>query len=644
MNARPWILVVLVWLYALAVPAAAFTNPAFTPLDLVKQSDVILLLEFTGVDANGVATAKVVEVLKGKHAGKQITIDLLAGAFEAQGKQVMKLIAAGQKQALMFTGKVDEEGVEREPEEIAYLHMASPASANWQWLKLSRYEPNSWDMEKQEQYMLGLWQGGTDMLLRCVRYVLADPNADVPAYCNMQWADGGQLRLGKLEGKVRAAQPVNLAGKGGSALFIAAEGGDRLFHMDAGAFRDVTAGHGLSSRSRVFAWSDFSDDGRLDLASWDGAKLTLHLAKREGSFSAVQCNTGDALKDGCLSLSLLDGGSRASTALVAATKSWPVQLVLRPGGEVESHPLGSGEFPGKELGVAGTCLVEDFTGDGVVDVLQLCAKSGLFYKGKAAGAFAAPVRALRLIGPQPPARATPKEPPPAEGPRAACVGDYDGDGLLDVFLGGPKDNQLWHNLGGGKFFDAYSLSGPVCYLARPGLAAVQSGDFNNDGREDLLVAYTGKLAPQLFFNRGFRSFEQAYQLSLRELRILPQAQEGQQAACLGDFNGDGALDMALVLANGEVWLFPRKVDKGRNLAVVAALSLVSATPGPVNVRAYKGKRLLGAWSVRAGGPGALIGTRHPATITLKWLSPDGKAHEKRVVVTDGPVRVLLDRG
>ena len=204
-------------------------------------------------------------------------------------------------------------------------------------------------------------------------------------------------------------------------------------------------------------------------------------------------------------------------------------------------------------------------------------------------------------------------------------------------------NRRYFHLGGGKFFDAYSLSGPVHYLARAGLAAVQGGDFNNDGREDLLVAYAGKLAPQLFFNRGFRSLEEAHQLSLRELRILPQANEGQQAACLGDFNGDGALDMALVLANGEVWVFPRKVEKGNNMGVVAALSLLGPTPGPVNVRAYKGKRLLGAWSVRAGGPPALIGTRQPATITLKWLTPDGKAHQKKVAVKDGPVRVMLDK-
>ena len=116
-----------------------------------------------------------------------------------------------------------------------------------------------------------------------------------------------------------------------------------------------------------------------------------------------------------------------------------------------------------------------------------------------------------------------------------------------------------------------------------------------------------------------------------------------QTACLGDFNGDGALDLVLVLPGGEVWLFPRKVEEkgGAALAVIAALPPGGPTAGPVNVLAWRGKRLLGSWSVRPGQPGALIGAREPGPIKLKWTLPGEAAREKEVIVETKPVRVDL---
>jgi len=70
----------------------------------------------------------------------------------------------------------------------------------------------------------------------------------------------------------------------------------------------------------------------------------------------------------------------------------------------------------------------------------------------------------------------------------ACFLDYDADGQIDIFLGdnGPGGGiVLYHNVGDGKFEDVTSKSG-----LDPSLHAISctAGDFDNDGAADLAVA------------------------------------------------------------------------------------------------------------------------------------------------------------
>ena len=59
-------LVVSVALVALVCSSAwAFINPNFTPIDLVKQSDVIVTVEIKNVDKDGLVTATVTKVIQG---------------------------------------------------------------------------------------------------------------------------------------------------------------------------------------------------------------------------------------------------------------------------------------------------------------------------------------------------------------------------------------------------------------------------------------------------------------------------------------------------------------------------------------------------------------------------------------------------
>jgi len=425
---------------------------------------------------------------------------------------------------------------------------------------------------------------------------------------------------------VSDAQAVDVAGDGAIGLFLACAQGDRLFRWDAGTLADVTERQRLASKSVLAAWGDYNGDGRLDLASWDGEGLTVHLQDEAGRLTPGARLTPDALKGGCIGLATLDSGASGKAALLASTPSWPVLFVQGPGGELEARALGTGEFPGAEMGEAGRCLVADLDDDGLADVLQPLALGGLFYKGKAVGRFEAPV---------------PNEVASGGGRYGACLGDYDADGLPDVFVGGEVRNHMWHNVGAGHFAERLDVSGEIAYISKPGGIAAQSGDFNNDGRQDVFLAYGSALSPHLFFNRGFRSFGHARMVDLSEQRLLPQAGEGQQGGCLADFNRDGALDMVVVLRNGECWMFPRKVEEDGGLAVLAALPAGSKRPGPAMVWAWRYERPLGAFVVSAGEPGAFIGADEPGPVMLKWRFQGEEAQETEVIVESGLVRVCL---
>ena len=287
-------------------------------------------------------------------------------------------------------------------------------------------------------------------------------------------------------------------------------------------------------------------------------------------------------------------------------------LTIPASGSAQAKSLTAGEFAGKNFGDPAECLVADFDGDGLPDVMQMCASGALFYKGTNLGEFAAPVKTAIGTG---------------KGRHGVCVGDWDADGQLDIFTCAEDRNHLWHNLGGGKFVDAIDLSGSVAYISKPGGIFAQTTDFNSTGRQGLMMLYGSALTPQLFFNRGFRSFGLSRGLE-RQMKNVPLINEAQQAGCVGDFTGDGAPSLVLALGDGAVWFFSRKADE-KPLGVTVALAPTSPNAGPVTVWVSRQNRAFGAATVRAGEPGAFYVRRSPVPRRSNGASPVGGCRRKR---------------
>jgi len=131
--------------------------------------------------------------------------------------------------------------------------------------------------------------------------------------------------------------------------------------------------------------------------------------------------------------------------------------------------------------------------------------------------------------------------------------DYDGDGLLDIYLVTaaeltatrervPHRNALYRNLGGWKFEDVSKQSGVD--LAAWGSGACV-GDSDGDGRLDLYVTNWGSNA--LFRNRGDRTFENA-------TAAAGVSAGGWSTGCaFFDADGDGDLDLYVVRYVATTW-------------------------------------------------------------------------------------------
>ncbi|PYR33291.1 MAG: hypothetical protein DMF93_25580 [Acidobacteria bacterium] len=207
-----------------------------------------------------------------------------------------------------------------------------------------------------------------------------------------------------------------------------------------------------------------------------------------------------------------------------------------------------------------------------------------------------------------------------------AVGDYNGDGWLDVYVANDgTPNQLWINRHDGTFADDGLLSGAALNTTGTpeGSMGIASGDFDLDGDEDLFVTNIVRETSVLYVNDGRGNFDDARARS--GLGALTAAFTGFGTDWI-DYDNDGWPD--LFVANGAV-------------NIVEALR---GQPSPYRMRNQlfrnTGARRFEETSAAAGpafaraeiGRGAAFGD----------VDNDGAVD---IVVTNnnGPVRLLLNR-
>jgi carboxypeptidase Q len=430
---------------------------------------------------------------------------------------------------------------------------------------------------------------------------------------------------------------ADFSGNGELDLFVGFVEGrpNRLYRNDAGVFTEVGSEMGVADTrvTRAASWGDYNGNGRPDLlvgyATGDGPVLRLY--RNDGDrFTDVTRDLGLIVDEGAVrQMSWVDVDMDGRLDLFIAFRDRPNALFRNEGGRfVDIAPQVGLADDRRSIGA----VWFDYDGDGDLD-LYVAGQNGdanaLFRNDGGRFTDVAEAAGVAWGGRAPH--------DPSNGTIRPCVGDVNGNGLLDIFSANYGPNGLFLNQGDGTFEDVSEEWG-VAIDGRYDSCAF--ADINNNGRLDLYVngTVTGGVdyPDYLFLNTGTGYKE----ITPQNMRDLP----GSHGAQWADFDGDGLIDLASARSPEDgthvLWRNRLAAADGRvGLRVLVVDGAGALTRAGTEVRLYAAgtRRLLGTQIVDTGsgynsqnsGP-VHFGLRTPARVDIELAIP---TRNGRVVAT-----------
>jgi hypothetical protein len=229
-----------------------------------------------------------------------------------------------------------------------------------------------------------------------------------------------------------------------------------------------------------------------------------------------------------------------------------------------------------------------------------------------------------------------------------AVADFDEDGKEDLVVASNGSGQITFLRGVGAGYDPTAFAPVPASTPR----AVATADFNFDGHADVVAALGSAGLVQLFLGNGNGAFTPGVALA---------AGTNASAVAVGDFNGDGAPDVAVASENGSDVRVYLGDGKG-GLALAATLTAGINAPRALAAADFDGDGRLDLAVANSGGRtvslfkgngNGTFGTFTPSTQTVgnaPWgiaaadLNGDGRPDLVTADHGDGTVSVLLAAG
>jgi hypothetical protein len=305
----------------------------------------------------------------------------------------------------------------------------------------------------------------------------------------------------------------------------------------SGTFSLAAAGTSPAAGSAPTAISSgfFNADSHLDLAVANNGDSTVSILLGDGSGGFSAGTPLSATSPSGLFAADLQGNGDFSLGIVQDPLAFPtpppstVRIYLGGGTGAFSNASGSPFSDGANV----TALAfGDLDGDGIVDLAgaNFASSSVSFMRGDGSGGFSAFSGSPFSAGPS---------------PQAVAVADFNNDGRLDVVVvdydtvtSGEVTVLLGNGSGG--------VSSSSVFATGAGPLSVAVGDFNGDGDLDMAVANGDANSVSILLGNGSGGFSAG----------TPLTDSGApNTVVTGDFNGDGHVDLAVVNGSGSVSVF-----------------------------------------------------------------------------------------